>query len=272
MSVTTAERRLGDGGALHRRSIGIRALAFTGAVLFGFAATPDEPVHAQTGGDGFLFKPPVGSFSFRAGVYLPRAQGDIFDHTTRHLTLNRSDFTGAHVSLDLGIRANERVDMVLGMDFSGMISRSEFREWEDNRGNPVEQDTRFRTAALHLGAKFYLFDRGRRVSRFVWVPRTANLYFGGGAGYSWYEWDQHGDWVDYETLDIFYDRLYTDGGGFAGHAMAGAVYGLSQRLALNMEARYRLARGPISTSDFAGFTDGMDMSGFGVAVGLTVNF
>ena len=261
-------RRLPTLASCRLPMIALAALALSLAV----SGSAPLPASGQSGGDGFLFKPPVLTLGVRVGVHVPRARGDLFDHTIGFLTLDREDFTGGFLGLDAGIRVNERVDVVIGLDLSGAESRSEFREWVDQDDNPIEQVTEYTTAAITIGAKAYLFDRGRRLSRFAWVPRSANFYMGGGFGYAWYQWDQDGDWVDFSTYDIFYERFVSKGGGLAGHAAAGFDLGISSRFALNAEAKYRLGWGELNQWVFSGFDDGMDLSGLGVAVGISMKF
>ena len=62
------------------------------------------PSHAQSAGDGFLFKVPTGSWTLRAGVDHALAGSDIYTFVTRQLTLKRNDFSSATFGTNFAFR------------------------------------------------------------------------------------------------------------------------------------------------------------------------
>ena len=71
----------------------LRALLLTATAITAIA----PPSHAQSAGDGFLFRVPVGAWTMRAGFDRALANSDIFAFATDQLTLSRSDFGSATV-------------------------------------------------------------------------------------------------------------------------------------------------------------------------------
>ncbi|MEQ8331493.1 MAG: hypothetical protein RH859_13625 [Longimicrobiales bacterium] len=246
-----------------------RGLVLAAAILVA-AATVATPAYGQAGGDGYLFKTPVVTLGMKAGYAVPRAGSEIFAFTRDELTIERSDFNSATLVGDISVRVSERVDLTLQAGFSKSETRSEFREWVDQDDLPIEQVTSFHRLPLTLGVKAYLRDRGRSIGRFAWVPTDWNAYAGAAGGFTWYEFEQVGDFVDFETLDIFPDRFYSDGRAPTLQLFGGFEYALNPTFLLTAEGRYGWAEAEMGR-DFVGF-DAMDLAGFQATAGISARF
>jgi hypothetical protein len=233
------------------------------------------PLHAQgrvqSRADGFLFAAPRAALTLRAGYAGADARSDLFAFTTDTLTLGRGDFGAPALAADLAFgRPGSRLDVVLGVGYAASRAPSEFRNWVDADDRPIEQTTTFRRVPLTASLKAYLLPRGRSVGRFAWIPARVAPYVGAGAGAMWYRFEQAGDFVDFETLDVFEDTFDTSGWGPMGQAMAGVDVSLGPRTAVTADARYVYAKAGVA-GDFAGF-DRIDLSGFATTVGVTFRF
>jgi hypothetical protein len=255
-------RHLRLGAARPRRARYAPALA---AALF-LAA----PVHAQSGGDGFLFKPPSGTVAFRIGFDHARAGSDLFDFTTDQLTVDRGDFSGATIAGDVSIRLSRRADVLISIAHSRARNRSEFRHWLDNAGLPIEQTTTFRRVPLTGSIRMYLAQPGRSIGHFAWVPARFSPYVGAGGGVMWYSFAQTGDFIDFVTTRVFPDSFDSSGWAPTVHGIGGVDISLHPRFALTTEARYEWGSAELS-SDFAGF-DRIDLSGFTLTTGISVRY
>ena len=81
---------------------------------------------------------------------------------------------------------------------------------------PITQTTRREEWIVSGSMRMALLPRGRRISRFAWLPRTVTPYVGAGAGAVNYDISQIGAFVDFRTLQVFNDsfgseRLGADG-------------------------------------------------------------
>lgn len=238
-------------------------------VLLGAALLLPGAAAAQAG-DGFLFRRPVASLSLHGGFAHASAGSDIFAFTTEHLTVGRGDFSAPSLGADLAIRLSPRVDLAVGGSYAGRASASEFRDWEDEDDLPIEQTTRFDRLPLTASARLYLAPRGRTVGSFAWVPNRYAPYVGAGGGAMWYRFRQTGDFVDFQTLDIFRDELESSGWTPTAQGLAGVDLSLTPRLVLKGEARYTWARAKLDNA-FEHF-DPIDLSGLSATVGLSVRF
>jgi hypothetical protein len=242
-----------------------------GAIVFLplLAATAPTPASAQ--GRDFLFGTPRTTFTLRGGFHLPRAgSGDgtqsLWDLTRSELTVATRDLAGGSIGGDLGVRVAPRLDVILSTGYSSSKTRSEFRDWVDQDDLPIEQTTEFSIKSATVGVKAYLKDRGRAIGRFAWIPETWNPYVGVTGGIVSYRFVQYGDFVDFETLDIFPDRFYSRDRAGTIHFLSGLDIAVNGRVLFVGEAKYGFASAPLST-DFVGFPD-LDLAGLQVTFGV----
>lgn len=242
-------------------------------LLLALLAAAPLPLRAQSAGrsgDGYLFRRPVISLTIRGGYDRPTAGSDIYDFTTRQLTLDKGDFAAGSYQIDLGVRLAERIDLVFGGGEARRTKGSEFRRYIDSDDQPIEQETALRRVPLTVGVRYALTSPGDRVSRFAWIPARFTPWIGAGGGAMYYVFEQRGDFVDFETLDVFNKRFRSDGFAPVGYASVGADIGLTPRLLLSGDVRYSAARAQLSDA-FQGF-ERIDLSGTAATLGFTVRY
>jgi outer membrane protein W len=184
--------------------------------------------------------------------------------------VNRSDFNSFTGGLDFNFRIAPRFDVVVGGSYAGSKTPSEFRDFVDQNNLPIQQTTKFQRVPLTVSLKAYLVPPGRSFGRFAWVPSRVAPWVGVGGGAEWYKFEQTGDFVDFQTSDIFSDVYTSSGWSPEAHAMAGVDVSLSPRFFLTGEGRYSWAKTSMS-NDFAGFNK-IDLSGLSATVGIGVRF
>ena len=229
-----------------------------------------QGVEAQTDRD-FLFRKPRFSVAFNLGYGMPRAGSDIYDFVTKEMTLQKSDFQSMVVGGSFGVRVTDRIEVSLEMVHGSANTLSELRDWVDQDDLPIQQNTKLTWVPVTASVKAYLWERGRRVSRFAWVPGQWSPFIGAGAGRVYYQFKQAGDFVDYETYDIFFDTYRSEGNTGIFHLLAGAEWSLSPAFYLTGEGRYSWAESDMDRESFFDF-DPIDLSGFQATVGLALRF
>ena len=239
--------------------------------MVGLVAAAPTGAAAQIGrGDGFLFREPLSTLTVSGGLAMPSARSDLFTYTTSQLTLDRADFGAGAFAVDLAFAVTERTDVVIGISPSSSRTASEFRDWVDNNDQPIEQVTSLARAPFTVSARYHLAPRGRRVGTIAWIPARVVPFVGAGVGLMKYRFEQDGDFIDTETLNVFSDRLRASGWAWVGQIGAGAQVTLTPRLMLSGEMRY--LRGSADAErpnrDYVGYR--LDLSGITTLVGFTI--
>lgn len=243
-------------------------------VLFAALAAAMVSPHAALaqGGPGFLFNRPRVALGLRVGYVVPRISGTIYDDARRDYNLNRFDFATPYVGGEIAARVSERWDVALNAGWGGSETRSHYRDWVDEDGLEIEQDTRFQTVTTTVGARYYFADRGRRIGRFAWVPSTFTPFVSGGLGFTWYELEQAGDFIDFgsPTMDIVTDLVETSGTGAAAYVSLGTDVSMGKHFYLTGEVRSVLA-GAEAGGQYALY-DGVDLSGLQFITGISLRW
>jgi opacity protein-like surface antigen len=234
-------------------------------VLLGGATLPAA---AQNSGKGYLLRTPEARITVRGGYALATAKSDLFDFTIEELTLKRSDFSGFTGGVELAVAVASRWEVSLDAGYSRAHKGSSFRKYIDNNDQEIEQTTTFERVPLTLNARYYLAAPGRSIGKLAWIPTHIVPWVGAGGGTMYYRFIQRGDWVDYQTFNVFSDDFESDSWAPALQGMGGFDISLSPMLAITTEARYIWARGSLRR-DFNGFNR-IDLSGASATFGLTV--
>lgn len=222
------------------------------------------------GGDGYLFKSPAASLSLRLGVGSPSASGDIFDFVAKDLTIERRDFLGLSFMADYSAMLTQRVEVQFSGGTTSRRADSEYRRFIDNNDMPIQQATTFQRSPLAVGLRLNVIPAGRRVSSLVWVPSRVVPYIAVGGGAMHYRFVQRGDFIDFQTNDVFSSKLRTSGWGALGYGALGTTFNLSSTLGWTTEARYDLSRAAVH-GDFQRFGP-IGLSGVGLTTGVTFRY
>lgn len=218
----------------------------------------------------FLFGAPRGAFSARGGYVLASANSDIYEFFAEELTVQPSDFNALVLGFDAALALHSRVDVLLGFEYTRAAVDSEYREFEEDNGAPITQNTELKTVPLSASLKLYLTPRGKDISRFAFVPSKARAYAGAGVGVIWYQLEQVGDFIDFTDLAIFPGNFVSSGWGTETHVFAGLDVQLHPRWYLSFEGRYLWASADLG-DDFVGF-DPIDLGGLRITGGVSYTF
>jgi hypothetical protein len=225
------------------------------------------PARAQQSGDGFLFHRPYARVAVRGGYAIASAGSDLFSFTTEQLTLKKRDFSGLALGASIGFPVADRVDLTLDAGYSRAAKKSEFRDLVDNNRLPIEQNTLFERIPLTANVKFYLSPPGESIGTAAWIPAKLTPWVGAGVGAMRYRFKQEGDFVDFNTNNVFPSTFDSQAWTPVAQGMAGVDFSLTPMIAITTEARYLYSKGDLSR-DFGGF-EKIDLSGVSASVGLS---
>lgn len=257
-----------------RRSVALLVLSVLTVLPASLAAqlTPQRPPTRQQRPD-FLFGRPHVTVSIRGGYAMPlETPSDVYNQlgADQALRLYRNNFNSASISGEFAVRATDRMDIVMDLGYAGGKIGSEYDQWVDNNNLPIQQTTRFTRKPLTFGIKEYLWSPGRSIGQLAWIPRQWTPFVGAGAGWVWYTFKQTGDFVDFQTNDVYSDRYESSGRTGTVHLFGGADWTLAPNFALTVEGRYSWAKAPMG-QDFVGFKD-LNLSGFQASAGISLRF
>lgn len=222
------------------------------------------------GGPGYLFGEPNVTVKFESGYAFQRAQSELFDDAIERFTIERDDFDSPYFGGEVAVRLTERWDVGVGIGFQKTSIQSESRPYVGTDDLPIRQTTELRQIPVAISAKYYPLERGRSLGRFAWVPRTFAPFLGAGVGAVNYRFEQSGEFVDDETLDIYFDRFVSDRTGFLARAAAGVNVSLGKQFLFTMEGRYSFGSAPVSGS-YEGY-DRVRLDGLQLIGGLGIRF
>lgn len=238
-------------------------------VLASFAL-PLYAGNADNGDSDFSIRKPRVFIGGHLGGNFPRASSDIFHMITRVLTLEKSDFRAPMGGFDVGVPFQSRFAAVFSFEYSRTSPYSESRDYVDENGDPITQQTRLSQIPVTGTLRFYPRKMGENVGSYAWVPNRVLPYIGAGAGFVHYNFEQYGDFVDESTLTIFRASFESSGSTVTTHVAAGIDIGLASRTFANFEARYSWAEADLSR-DFVGFQP-IDLSGLRAVGGIYFRF
>jgi hypothetical protein len=238
------------------------------------AAVPTPSVAQDSPGSGFLFERPRVSVGFRGGIFLHRAESDLYDFADQRFTVDPSDFRGLSFGVEGAAWIGDRLEVAFGMDASRVTLRSEYLSWMEEDGSPIRQTTRVTHGpSMSFGARYYAAPRGEALGRFAWVPTRANLFVGGGGSITGYRVEMTGDFVDEVDEIIYAADLDSTGTAFLPFLSGGLELGLSSRTAVSLEGRYHWGSAELGSDfrDDAGqpVWEPFDLAGARFTVGLS---
>jgi hypothetical protein len=264
----------GSGQRIRGLLLSVTALALLASPAYARDQNPSSSTAAQSTSSAsspdFLLGRPRVMIGARGSFIKASANSDIFDFVTEQLAIDKSDFNSGSLAAELSVNLTDYFDIVGGVDWNGMSHPSDYREWEDNLGLPIEQTTELSQMNFTATAKFSLLPRGRQISRLAWIPRTFIPYVGAGGGYGRYEFRQNGDFVDFVDNHVFSDTFTSEGWTPSLHVLGGTDIRVFKHMLLSFEARYSWQKADLD-QDFIDF-DPIDLGGFRFGAGIHFSF
>ncbi|HYW30222.1 MAG TPA: hypothetical protein VE869_01865 [Gemmatimonas sp.] len=257
---------------MSRKTIGVIAakLCLAAGLAASLSVVPRSSAAQASMGDGFLFGQPRVNISIRGGFTRPFANSDAFDESTRLLSLEKGDFSGASYVAEVGFRVSNQMHLQFGFGYATQEVGSDSRDFVGTDDKPILQTTRFRRVPVNVGLKYNLRPAGRSLGQLAWVPARWTPYISAGAGAVYYSYNQFGEFVDFADNTIFDAELDAKGWAPAGYGGVGVEFSLNPRFGIVTEARYDYARGEMGPQ-FVGY-DKLDLSGVAATIGLNFRF
>lgn len=183
------------------------------------------------------------ALKLKLGSFAPRIESDLWEENLETFSIERSDFDALIGGVEFSIALSEYVDLAFGVETSSSTVFSNYRDFVFDDGGEILQDLTLRATPVTAGV--IVFPIGKRHRVFPYVTGGAGLYV--------YEYQEEGEFVDFDTFDIYGDLFFERGVGYGGYLGAGVEVGVSELAYIFGEYRRHWARG----------THGGDFQGFG---------
>ena len=200
------------------------------------------------------------SLALRLGRFAPTYDSALWADNFDTFAIQDSDFQGIIGGVELGIQLNEFVDLTFGVDTSSRTAFTSYRDFVRDDGSEIIQDIRMEVTPVTAGVKFLPLGKYRRVSPYV----------GGGFGLYVYDYQEEGEFIDFDTFDVFDDLFFEQGVGTGAFASVGVELAVSPSFRVFGEYRRHWASWD-HRDDFDGFGK-LDLNADQVSFGVSFQF
>jgi opacity protein-like surface antigen len=196
----------------------------------------------------------------RAGAFFPRADSTLFDDDSELYTVDKDDWRGFHGGAEFSWNLGETVELGVHLDGYGRTLHTNYREFNRPSGREITQTLKLTTAPLGVTLRFVPMGQ-----------RRFSPYVGAGADVVFYEYEEFGEFIDFEDeeLPIFDDAFISSGAAGGFHVVGGLRVPVNDDFSITGEVRYLWAKTDMG-DDFRGSE--IDLSGPSATIGLHVTF
>lgn len=184
------------------------------------------------------------SIAFRLGHFSPSPQGSLWLENVETFDIGLDDFDSISGGVEIALELNEFLDFAVGVDGYSETVVSNYRRYVRDDGSEIFQELRLSVAPITAGLRFLPAGKFRFL-----IP-----YVAGGVGLYPYEYREEGEFIDFETFDLFGAAFFDDGLGTGLYAAAGIEVPVTRRFTVFGEFRRHWVWAE-HHEDFAGFGD-----------------
>jgi hypothetical protein len=205
-------------------------------------------------------------FEIGMGPQEIETRSPIFDYSEETLFFSTEDLDDVALTVNIQWQMNPFLAVGLGtLSYQGSVE-SEDRYYVFEDGSPIIQTTELDTLWYGLLVNWAPLGAMESFGTRAWGPKRLVPYFQFGIGFVDWEFSQFGDFVDYESEEVFFDHYLAEDVAFGARMGGGLRLQVSSRTSLFVhynvvEAEDRLG------GDFRGFGD-LDLSSTSYQAGL----
>ena len=226
-----------------------KSLAFLGAVLMGglMGLLPGE---ARASG-----------LELRVGGFLPKLDSILFADSMTLYTVQKDDFNGWFGGAEFTTNLHPNVELGLAVEGYAREIPTVYRDYVRPNGHEIQQTLRFQTIPVSAIVRFMPSGRYRKVTPYV----------GGGMTASFYEYEEWGDFIDFQAKGqpVYFDSFKSEGTTFGPMVNAGIRYRLNSDLQITADYRHFWGK---ETMDGDFRPNEIDVSGDAITIGFRLIF
>ncbi len=225
-------------------------------------------------------------FTFKTGLFIPRAQSDLWTTEFENMTFSKTNYTTTNFSFAYEYFLTREVSVVLGID---SFSKNKVGSYVDYVGiELVDGDFAFPNDYMEDFFPTHVFNISitpiQLSLKLTPMGRTGKFipYVGGGVGLYLWNVRLNGDMVDFDDvweyvpdgIDIYpittVDAWESNRISFGYHAFGGIMVPFTKRMTFEVEFKYNVARGELKEA-FEGF-EPFDLSAYQISLGMNYWF
>lgn len=225
-------------------------------------------------------------FTFKTGLFIPRAQSDLWTTEFENMTFSKTNYTTTNFSFAYEYFLTREVSVVLGID---SFSKNKVGSYVDYVGiELVDGDFAFPNDYMEDFFPTHVFNISitpiQLSLKLTPMGRTGKFipYVGGGVGLYLWNVRLNGDLVDFDDvwvyvpdgIDIYpittVDAWESNRISFGYHAFGGIMVPFTKRMTFEVEFKYNVARGELKEA-FEGF-EPFDLSAYQISLGMNYWF
>ncbi len=232
------------------RSVMRAAVMVTGLTL-GFGA----PASAQES-----------SLSLNLGYFAVRGEAtrtadDVLVENLGLFAFNLDQFNNASVGAEWLVGFADYLEAGVGGGFYQQTVLGVYDDFIDLDGTEIEQDFKLRVTPVTATARFFPFG----------MQNTIQPYAGVGVGLFNWRYSEVGEFVDFDTFDVFRDRFVADGNDVGGVYLGGVRVLAGSSFAVGVEVRYQDVQGVVGI-DQGFLNERIDLGGLTTSFTFNVRF
>ena len=208
----------------------------------------------------------AGNLDLRLGAFLPRTDSNLFvDDAALYVKdgnpLQKKDWRGFAGGIGYNAKLAPNIELGVHLDGYGRTLHTSYRDFVTDSGREIQQSLKLEIVPLGVSLRIIPTSRHARFTPFV----------AGGADLFFYNYEEFGDFVDFDdpANPVISDAFKASGvaGGF--HVGGGLGVAVTDDIRLVGEYRYLIAKDDMG-DDFRG--NEIDLSGSMITFGVNVRF
>jgi hypothetical protein len=206
----------------------------------------------------------AGGFDLRLGGFFPQAKSTLFDDVTELYVIGgerieRSDWRGLTGGAEFNMKLVPNVEIGFHIDAYARTLHTSYRDFVYESGREILQSLELNVVPVGVSLRLIPTSRGAPIAPYVAVG--ADVFF--------WEYEEWGEFVDFETGDIYDDAFLAEGVTPGLHVAGGLRFPLGDDFSLVGEVRYQWAEDDMG-DDFRGSR--LDLTGVTTTLGVHLRF
>ena len=225
-----------------------------GAAMFAVCVWASPSAHAQ---QSLVLS--AGHFALRGAD--TRVVDDVLLENLNLFAFDLRDFNNGTVGAEWLIGLGDHFDAGLGVGYYTRTVPSVYLDFVDSDGSEIFQDFKLRVAPMTATIRVLPFGRETPVQP----------YFGAGIGAFNWQYSEVGEFIDFDTFDIFRERYVASGTDVGGIILGGVRFPVGDRVAIGGEVMYQNANGRVGI-DQGFLNERIDLGGLSTRFTFSVGF